>query len=160
MYSTATGKVVPDGIGENSLFVSELIKELRVPNLTAEEVFNRTRIGVSRATNNEQIPWVASSLVEEFSFGATRPIAPASAQNAAPSSTPGPASAPVSAGSPPGDFFRDCKECVERAVVPAGAFEMGSGADMESPIHRVTIAKPFAIGRYEVTFREWDLCVV
>jgi formylglycine-generating enzyme required for sulfatase activity len=44
-------------------------------------------------------------------------------------------------------------------VVPAGTFEMGSGADMESPIHRVTIAKPFAIGRYEVTFRQWDLCV-
>jgi formylglycine-generating enzyme required for sulfatase activity len=161
IYSAATGKVIPDGTGENSLFITELIKELRVPNLTAEDVFNRTRIGVSRATSNEQIPWVASSLVEEFSFGPTRPIAPAPSQTAAPSSpTPGPASAPVSAGYHPGDFFRDCKECGEMVVVPAGTFEMGSGADMESPIHRVTIAKSFAIGRYEVTFREWDLCVV
>jgi formylglycine-generating enzyme required for sulfatase activity len=160
MYSAATGKVVPDGTGENSLFVSELIKELRVPNLTAEEVFNRTRIGVSRATNNAQIPWVASSLVEEFSFGPKQPIAPPSSQTAAPSSsTPKPNSSPVSAGYHPGDFFQDCKECGEMVVVPAGTFEMGSGADMESPIHRVIIAKPFAIGRYEVTFREWDLCV-
>jgi formylglycine-generating enzyme required for sulfatase activity len=160
MYSAATGKVVPDGTGENSVFITQLIKQLRVPNLTAEEVFNRTRIGVSRATNNEQIPWVASSLVEEFSFGPTQPIAPASSQTAAPfSSTPEPAFSPVSAGHHPGDFFKDCKECGEMVVVPAGTFEMGSVADMESPIHQVIIAKPFAIGRYEVTFREWELCV-
>ena len=80
MYSAAPGRVITDSTGTNSLFVSELIKELRVPNLTAEEVFNRARIGVSRASNNEQVPWVASSLVEEFRFGA----APAGAPTAAP----------------------------------------------------------------------------
>lgn len=69
MYSAAPGKVINEGSGPNSLFVGELIKELRVPNLTAEEVFNRARIGVSRASNNEQVPWVASSLVDEFYFG-------------------------------------------------------------------------------------------
>jgi formylglycine-generating enzyme required for sulfatase activity len=45
--------------------------------------------------------------------------------------------------------------------VPAGAFEMGArdlGAT-EQPMHRVSIAKPFALGRYEVTFAEWDACV-
>src|SRR5262249_18370209 len=50
MYSAAPGKVINDGTGTTSLFVSELIKELRVPNLTAEEVFNHARIGVSRAS--------------------------------------------------------------------------------------------------------------
>ncbi len=45
-------------------------------------------------------------------------------------------------------------------VVPAGEFEMGSNeTHFEKPEHRVKIANPFAIGRYEVTFREWDLCV-
>jgi formylglycine-generating enzyme required for sulfatase activity len=44
-------------------------------------------------------------------------------------------------------------------IVPAGSFDMGSNADYETPMHRVTIAKPFAIGRYEVTFDEWDRCV-
>jgi formylglycine-generating enzyme required for sulfatase activity len=44
-------------------------------------------------------------------------------------------------------------------VVPAGAFDMGSSTEYENPAHRVTIAKPFAIGRYEVTFDEWDRCV-
>ena len=44
-------------------------------------------------------------------------------------------------------------------VVPAGSFDMGSNTDYENPVHRVTIPKPFAIGRYEVTFEEWDRCV-
>ena len=45
------------------------MKELRVPNGSAEDIFNRVRIGVSRASNNEQIPWLSSSLVELFYFG-------------------------------------------------------------------------------------------
>jgi formylglycine-generating enzyme required for sulfatase activity len=46
------------------------------------------------------------------------------------------------------------------AAVASGSFEMGSNdASYEKPIHRVTIAKPFAIGRREVTFAEWDACV-
>src|SRR5215468_3551491 len=102
LYSAAPGKVVNDGTGANSLFVSELIKELRSPNLTAEEVFNRARIGVSRASNNEQVPWVASSLTEEFYFGTSRAAAttpapapaPAPAVSAAPPAAPAPA--PVS----------------------------------------------------------------
>jgi formylglycine-generating enzyme required for sulfatase activity len=56
-------------------------------------------------------------------------------------------------------MFRDCAECGEMIVIPAGAFSMGSGAVYESPVHKVTIARPFAIGRYEVTFDQWDRCV-
>jgi formylglycine-generating enzyme required for sulfatase activity len=189
MYSAAPGKVINEGSGPNSLFVGELIKELRVPNLTAEEVFNRARIGVSRASNNEQVPWVASSLIDEFYFGSPRPVAtgPAAAQTPspaptpprtpapppapAPSAAPTPAPAPsatatLSTTSPPtatsakaGDVFRDCQGCVEMLVVPAGSFDMGSATEYENPAHRVTIAKPFAIGRHEVTFDQWDMCV-
>ena len=87
MYSAAPGKVINESSGPNSLFVGELIKELRVPNLTAEEVFNRARIGVSRASNNEQVPWVASSLVDEFYFGSPRPVATAPSAAPAPPGT-------------------------------------------------------------------------
>ncbi|MFL6796672.1 MAG: formylglycine-generating enzyme family protein [Xanthobacteraceae bacterium] len=59
----------------------------------------------------------------------------------------------------PGEAFRDCEGCTEMVVVPAGSFEMGTQLDYENPVHRVTISKPFAIGRYEVTFDEWDKCV-
>jgi formylglycine-generating enzyme required for sulfatase activity len=180
LYSAAPGKVVNDGTGANSLFVSELIKELRSPNLTAEEVFNRARIGVSRASNNEQVPWVASSLVEEFYFGAPRTAAAPAASPAPappPAARPAPAPAPPPAARPgpqasstapaepnrtdfkPGDQFRDCAGCTELVVVPAGSFDMGSTTEYENPVHRVTIGKPFAIGRHEVTFDEWDKCV-
>jgi formylglycine-generating enzyme required for sulfatase activity len=44
-------------------------------------------------------------------------------------------------------------------VVPAGEFKMGSGETVyEKPVHNVTIAKAFAIGRREITFEEWDVC--
>ena len=63
-----------------------------------------------------------------------------------------------------GERFRDCAECPEMVVVPAGSFLMGSPKSEterhgdEGPVHRVEIAKPFAIGVYEVTFAEWDAC--
>ena len=44
-------------------------------------------------------------------------------------------------------------------VVPGGSFDMGSTTEYENPVHKVTFAKPFAIGRREVTFDEWDNCV-
>ena len=65
----------------------------------------------------------------------------------------------------PGRVFRDCDECPEMVVVPAGSFMMGSPASEagrdadEGPQHRVTIARPFAVGKFEVTFAEWDACV-
>jgi formylglycine-generating enzyme required for sulfatase activity len=60
----------------------------------------------------------------------------------------------------PGEVFRDCPDCAEMVVVPPGEFDMGSReTPFESPPHRVTIAKAFAIARRETTFSEWDACV-
>ena len=63
-----------------------------------------------------------------------------------------------------GDVFRDCPNCPEMVVLPGGSFLMGAPPDAdagwdERPYHPVTIAEPFAVGRYEVTFDEWDACV-
>ncbi len=69
MYSAAPGTVVADATTDHSLFVNELLKEIRVPGLTAEEALNRTRKGVSLASQGDQVPWFSSSLAEEFSFG-------------------------------------------------------------------------------------------
>ena len=60
-----------------------------------------------------------------------------------------------------GDTFRDCATCPEMVVVPSGSFMMGSLTDErnrdsdEGPQHRVTISKPFAVGKYEVTRRQF-----
>ena len=65
----------------------------------------------------------------------------------------------------PGTVFRDCPECPEMVVVPAGSFMMGSPPsekdrdDDEGPRHQVTIPKPFAVGKYEVTVEEYRLFV-
>jgi lipoprotein NlpI len=77
MYSAALSSVVSDNGGDHSLFVQELLKEIRVPDLMAEETLNRTRVGVTRASRQEQVPWISSSLAEDFSFipgsGGSRP---------------------------------------------------------------------------------------
>jgi formylglycine-generating enzyme required for sulfatase activity len=62
-----------------------------------------------------------------------------------------------------GQVFRDCNECPEMVVIPAGSFQMGSPfsekyrTDDEGPQHGVTISKPFALARFEVTFEEYDV---
>lgn len=57
--------------------------------------------------------------------------------------------------------FQDCDECPEMVVVSAGSYLMGSNQHRpdEVPKHEVTFARPFAIGVYEVTVREWDACL-
>lgn len=59
---------------------------------------------------------------------------------------------------PPGQIIKDCPDCPELMVIPAGSFEMGStkGESSEKPLHHVTLAKPFAIGKYEVTQAQWQ----
>src|SRR3979409_271014 len=68
MYSAALSSVISDNGGDHSLFVQELLKEIHVPDLMAEETLNRTRVGVTRASRSEQVPWISSSLAEDFSF--------------------------------------------------------------------------------------------
>ena len=60
-----------------------------------------------------------------------------------------------------GDTFRDCATCPEMVVLPAGKFTMGSPEgekgrdDDEGPQRQVTIPKPFAVGKYEVTVGQY-----
>jgi formylglycine-generating enzyme required for sulfatase activity len=83
-------------------------------------------------------------------------------------------------GLKPKDAFKECDTCPEMVVVPAGSFEMGAPdsekahfidpqtrrptsrpepTGEELPIHDVRFASPFAVGRFAVTFDEWDACV-
>jgi formylglycine-generating enzyme required for sulfatase activity len=62
----------------------------------------------------------------------------------------------------PGDSFRDCEECPEMIVIPPGSFKMGylqvGGNDDEKPVHEVRFTHKFAVGKFEVTFAQWELC--
>ncbi|GEP05521.1 SUMF1/EgtB/PvdO family nonheme iron enzyme [Methylobacterium oxalidis] len=220
LLAAPPGKLVREPAGEPSLFMGELVKELRTPNLSAEEAFAHTRMGVSRASNTEQVPWVSSSLIEEFhvakpsgasgaaagpgprapepdaaparaprartmalntppqALPAPAPPAPAPAVAPPPpapvapppaAATPAPAPPPVQATaaiSPPkpgpqrGETLRDCGDCPEMVVLPAGSFEMGSGSTpFDRPVHKVTFAKPFAMSATEITVDQWNQCV-
>ena len=63
--------------------------------------------------------------------------------------------------------FRECaKDCPEMIVIPAGSFMMGSPAtennhqnDEGPKPHYVTIARPFTVSKFDVTFADWDACV-
>ncbi len=61
--------------------------------------------------------------------------------------------------------FQDCPKCPAMVALPLGSYSMGSppgagaAAAWEGPAHTVSFAKPFAIGKFEVTTAEWQACV-
>jgi formylglycine-generating enzyme len=66
---------------------------------------------------------------------------------------------------PPTDGSRDCADCPELVAIPAGEFIMGAEPGEEfydpaqGPKHKVSIPRPFLMGRYEVTVREYGAFV-
>lgn len=98
------------------------------------------------------------------------PRTPAAPERAAPTPppaaapTPAPAAAPQAAkpaGGPQLKEIKDCPACPALVELPRGEFTMGSNTDdpSERPAHRVSVARPFAIGKYEVTNEQWAACV-
>src|SRR5205823_336855 len=69
------------------------------------------------------------------------------------------------AGRGPPLMFKDCADCPEMIVVSAGSYLMGSPAEeagrnaIEDPQHRVVIARPFAVGKFEITRDQFELFV-
>jgi formylglycine-generating enzyme required for sulfatase activity len=100
-----------------------------------------------------------------------RPAVPADSPCSGPAmvSSASRCAAPLSAaqerGLKPKDSFRECEKCPEMVTVPSGAFIMGGSADEEGvsfkevPQHRVALGRAFAVGKFSVTFDEWDACV-
>jgi formylglycine-generating enzyme required for sulfatase activity len=80
----------------------------------------------------------------------TTPVQPAS-------SSIGPISVEREQTLKPKDSFKECDDCPEMVVVPAGSFTMGSPnnekdrENNEGPQHQVTFAKPLAVGKYHIT---------
>ncbi|MDV7339923.1 SUMF1/EgtB/PvdO family nonheme iron enzyme [Terasakiella sp. A23] len=77
----------------------------------------------------------------------------------------------------PGTVFRDCPDCPEMVVIPSGSFMMGAEENEDTkrdaakgsyyiyksehsvaPVHKVTIAKSFAMARFELTIEDWEKC--
>ncbi len=64
-----------------------------------------------------------------------------------------------------GSEFRDCPACPVMVAMPTGVYGMGAPPlDQGRPydegeLRRVEVTQPFAMGKFEVSFDEWDACV-
>lgn len=67
-YATAPGSVAADGKGRNGLYTQELLKAMRKPGLTIEQVFKEVRMNVLRLSDNKQNTWDSSNILGEFHF--------------------------------------------------------------------------------------------
>ena len=67
-YSTAPGRTAADGDGRNGIYTQALLRYIRTPGLTIEQVFKNVRKDVSRVTRDAQMPWESSSMTGEFYF--------------------------------------------------------------------------------------------
>ena len=122
----------------------------------------RLRGGTSRSRSSD-----GTSGSGGGSVGAPKPASkpaptPAPARGA---ETPGASRSdePTPAQPPPAEITEivDCKNCPVVVALPAGDFTMGSNSSdpTERPAFHVTIGKPFAIGKYEVTVGQWNACI-
>jgi hypothetical protein len=67
-YSTSPGNVARDGDGRNSPYTEALLRYMKEPGLTIEQVFKGVRAKLGKETGGKQVPWELSSLQGEFYF--------------------------------------------------------------------------------------------
>jgi formylglycine-generating enzyme required for sulfatase activity len=148
----------------------------RIPGITYDAIHVNTRgadllvalLGV--AIGIDVMPTIPGQVADKAIEGsASRPL---EHMNGISGADPEPSRAPATSDDEvttvvlkPKDAFRDCPRCPEMIVVPAGTFVMGAPEtelgynDTDGPQRVVMIRHPFAIGKFEVTFAEWEACV-
>ncbi|MFN3743638.1 MAG: caspase family protein [Hyphomicrobiaceae bacterium] len=88
VFSTQPGNVALDGSGRNSPFTKALLQHLPLEGADVHAVMRRVRADVQRETNEAQIPWENSSLIDEVAFAAAGASPPSRRRAEAPESTP------------------------------------------------------------------------
>ncbi len=90
-FATDAGHTAQDGDGTNGLYTAELLKYLRTPGLTIEQVFKRTRAGVMERSDGGQIPAEYSRLIgEDIYLAGPAPAESNQALKAVPATPPAP----------------------------------------------------------------------
>jgi formylglycine-generating enzyme required for sulfatase activity len=137
-YATNPGNVVINDKGRNSPYVKHLMKWIKKPYLSINQVLRKVRLAVIKETHNIQSPGYYDELNDDFYFFRQ--------QN----------------DFTPGIVFRDRLQegslGPEMVWIPAGTFRMGDiqggGESDEKPVHSVSVNR-FAMGKYEVTVGEY-----
>jgi formylglycine-generating enzyme required for sulfatase activity len=171
VYAAEAGKVAQDGMARNSPFAAAMLKHIEEPGLEVELMLKRVTADVLEATAKKQQPERVSHLVSEFYFKSA--AAPPRREPPKPPAgglavgtfdmkrAPAPLTQAEEASLQPRNTFKECPACPLMLVLPSGSFVMGSPesqyghSSSEKPQHSVTIAHPFAVGRFEVTVGEF-----
>src|SRR5258708_40190102 len=72
-HRPGSGRSGGDSKNDHSLFVTELLREIRTPGVSAEQALRNTQVGVIGASKGEQVPWLSSSMGVDFSFSNSGP---------------------------------------------------------------------------------------
>src|SRR5262245_38981703 len=159
-FAAEPGKTASDlGMGSGP-YAAALAAELVKPSQNDLLMFHNVRVAVMDKTNGDQVPWTEDGIQrrQRVLFGG---------EGKSPGLLP-----PLCEGIEAlignakrclksKDTFRDCPSCPEMVAIPSGKFVMGSGEDdaaaweNEKPQHEVTISKPFAMGRFQISRGEF-----
>lgn len=156
---------VPGEVVGNSLFTREFVQVIRQPGVDVRTALLQVRDRVedkAALTQHEQRPSLVDDLKGSFYLFSGPGTQIASVK---PEAVPAPVEQPSTPVFQPGTVFRDCSDCPQMVVIPAGRLLMGSpvneperGND-EGPQHEVRVSS-FAAAITEVTFAQWDACAL
>ena len=174
MYSAGAGETALDRLPKddpdkvNSIYTRKLLPLMKTPGLPLHDLARQLRRevhDVAVAVPHVQQPAYYDGLIGQFCLAGCYVSASAETSKPVPSAQARCDGIEVTIGAndlrciKPGSgkstWFKDCPDCPEMVVIPAGSFMMGSPdathSPREGPQHNVTIAKPFAVARFAVT---------
>jgi hypothetical protein len=97
VYATSAGSTAQDGTGRNGLFTGHLLNNLKNPDLSIREIFDRTGADVQQDSDRAQVPAIYSQFFGMAYLG-SQPVRPSSVPQPAP--TPAPEPVPAAAVMP------------------------------------------------------------
>ena len=80
-YATSPGSVAADGVGRNGIYTKHLLKHIKRPDLSVQEVFMETGLGVMSETADKQVPWVFSTPIPRYYLASSGVLVDKSAQS-------------------------------------------------------------------------------
>lgn len=161
--ASPAGQFVSNPSHEHGRFGAILAEELRKPATDHATLFESISAAAIRY-GSPSAPWVGDGMIMRVVLD-TRHARRSGKPSGESKVATGNGKLDVAVGLKAGEEFRDCLVCPSMVVAPAGKFMLGSTdaehghTKTEGPQTEVRFAKPFAIGKFEVTFDEWEVCV-
>lgn len=141
-FATDAGQTALDGDGTNGLYTEELLRHLRTPGLTIEQVFKRTRAAVLDRSSGQQIPAEYSRLVGDDIYLA---------------GTDSPPSAPVKAEPVPAPTLADIKRLATANQAAEAIAALRARASTEGLTNDAAVPLTILLDHVKETLKKPDL---